>query len=785
MAEPIQGLRVNRLFGDVQDTEKALENLNLSLKDLDRIRDIRPEGVSREDIITISGLDIDIEKNAVGIFAEMESYPNILKNLTDSRPDIKHNLEINGRFIAPSFKFKTVDFDNSNQIKTVDFSTSRASAWSSFGDASQSIFYGGDVVISGGANVQLSTLEFTGDIEQKKYASQVATHKIRMQVNGEDYDVYAMKGIPLTFTSSFRSPSELSIDFNVISNGAFPSWEIKNISNGILYPYEDISSGTGTNRISTISFTDSRTLNREIKIYYPVDNITGIRINRAGIFEMPPVVLQNLSTLEIIDGDIIETPDFKTLTPNLLSLNISGNDLTRSRNENLNTFSQDVIELLPQSLNTLIIDNTFFGDTTADFGAVGGLPNLLTFRASNDARGSRRMSGTSPAINSILRSYDVSGNRFSDIHPSVLSSSSLRYVNIRNNDRAFSNTIDFPNADDLENFITGAGNRHSVVDMSGKADLQLYLTSYMSFINDSNGTNVVNNCPSLTDFRVNNTNISGNFPNFSTNISLEYIRSWNTRWQDADSNYSISSNTFGSSPTSGCRQSLVYLNLGSINLNNEIHPDAFDNMTALSTLRITSYNRGITGSIPNLEDCFSLRNLTLDRNQLSGQIQNFAQNQQLITINLRSNNFSGSFPSVSLPRLANLYIQDNSLTSIGNLDCQNLLRLRAHFNNIESIPDFSGTPRIIEIRLYNCNINKYENGNFENITSIRRLNLSNNNLNTGDIDSILIDLYKNYENNPRRNVTVNLTGNASPSSSNEINAIIGKLASEGWNIGLS
>jgi len=71
MAEPIQGLRVNRLFGDVQDTEEALENLNLPLRDLDRIRDIRSEGVSREDIITISGLDIDIEKNAVGIFTEM------------------------------------------------------------------------------------------------------------------------------------------------------------------------------------------------------------------------------------------------------------------------------------------------------------------------------------------------------------------------------------------------------------------------------------------------------------------------------------------------------------------------------------------------------------------------------------------------------------------------------------------------------------------------------------------------------------------------------------------
>lgn len=785
MAEPIQGLRVNRLFGDVQDTEEALENLNLPLRDLDRIRDIRSDGVSKEDIITISGLDIDIEKNAIGISDEMEYYPNILKNLTDSRPDIRHNIEINGRFIAPSFKFKTVDFENSNQLKSVEFSTSRASAWSSFEDASQSVFYGSDVVVSSGANVQLATLEFTGDIEQKKYASQVPTHKIRVELNGQEYDLYAMRGIPLTFTGSFRSPSELEINFNVLSNGAVPSWEILNLSNGILYPYEDISSGSGSIRTSAISFVDSRTLNREIKIYYPVGNITGMRINDAGIFDMPPVVLENLISLEVKGGDFIELPNFENLTPNLTSLNISDNDLTRSRNDNLNRFSQDVLAKLPESLNTLTINNTFTGDVTADFGAANGLPNLLTFNASNSARGSRRMIGTSPAINNNLITYNVSGNRFSDIHPSVLNSSSLQNINIRDNDNEFSSTIDFPNADDLVDFRTGNGNRHNVVDMSGKTNLQIYISSYMSFVNDTVGTNMVNNCVSLTEFNVRSTNITGSFPNFSTNVSLENIRSTSTGWSDAAFGYSIASNTFGGSPTSGCRQSLEVLDLGSGNLQGPIHPDAFANMSQLSFLRVTSYNSGITGSIPNLEDCFSLENLYLDRNNLSGQIPNFAENQQLRVLNLSSNNFSGAFPSISLPRLSSLYLQFNNLTSIGILDCPNLVRFYAYDNDIEEIPDFSGTPRIQQIRLNNCIINKYESGYFENITSLRRLDLSNNNLNTGDIDSILLDLYKNYQQNPRGGVTIDLTGNQSPSASEEINAIIGKLASEGWNIGLS
>lgn len=785
MAEPIQGLRVNRLFADIQDAEETLENLNLPLRDLDRIRDIESEGVSKEDIITISGLDIDFEKSVVGIFSEMSSYQNVLKNINDSRTDIKHNLEINGRFISPSFKFKTVDFDNANAIKTVDFSTSRASAWSSFGDSAQSIFYGGDLVITDGANIQLSTIEYAGEIEEKKYASQVPTHKIRVSVNGEDYDLYAMKGIPLTFTGSFRTPSTLSIDYDILPIGVFPSWEIKNVSNGILYPYEDISSGSASNRSSTISFSDSRTLTREIKIYYPVDNITNIELNGAGIFEMPPVKLTGLKNLELISGDLIEIPDLNALTPNLLSLDLSNNDLTRSRDVDINSFSQEVLARIPDTLTSLKIDNTYSGDTTADFGGVNGLPNLLTFEARSGGISNRRMTGTSPAINAGLLTYDIRGNRFDAIDTSVLSSSSLRNININDNDNVFSSTIDFPNADDLVTFVSGDGNRHNIVNMSGKADLTYYDSSDMSFITDTVGTSIIENCTSLENFYVQNTNISGNFPNLGTNSALSRLYSWNTKWGDADVSNSIGATTFGATSTSGCRQTLTYLNIGSSNLSGEIHPDAFVNMTALGILRITSYDAGITGSIPNLEDCFSLTNITLDRNKLSGDIPNFSQNQNLRIINLRSNQFAGEFPSMSLPFLRDIFIQYNSITKINNLDCINLLRLRAYKNSLTEIPNLSLTPNIQELNLYGCNINKYENGNFQTPLKIRLLNLADNNLNTGDIDNIIIDLYKNYESNPRRNVTVNLTGNATPSATEEITAIVARLANEGWNIGLA
>jgi len=309
MADPVRGLRISLKFGDILDANKTLENLNLPITDLDKIRGIG-ESVSQEDLITISGNDLDIEKNAIGIFSETLSYENVLRNLNDSRRRIGQNINVNGRFISPSFKFKTIDFDNANQIKTVDFSTSRASAWSSFGDASLSIFYGGDVKVTNGNSVELSSLEYTGDIIEKEFDSQVPTHKIRINIDGSEYDLYAMKGIPLTFAGAISSVPEMSISYNVLAGEIKPSWVIQNSDNDLRYVYKDISTGSGSSRKSTISFSDSRILNREIKVYYPVDNITEIKLNNTRLVDFPKVVMNNLVTFECIKNQSLEIQVF-------------------------------------------------------------------------------------------------------------------------------------------------------------------------------------------------------------------------------------------------------------------------------------------------------------------------------------------------------------------------------------------------------------------------------------------------------------------------------------------
>lgn len=785
MAQPIQGLRVALKFGDTQDNEKILSNLKLPLGDLDRIRDIAVTGVTKEDIISLSGIDIDIEKSAVAIYGETASYPNLLRNLNDSRSRISHNLLIGGQLVAPSYKFNIVDIDDSNAIKTISLSTSRSSAWSSFGNSDLSIFYGADVIVTSGNHVEVGSIEFSGEVIAKEFDSQIPTHKIRMSVDGVEYDMYAMKSIPLVFECSFASARSLSMRYNIVPTGQLPTWTIENDDNDLRYVYENVSTGSGLSRLSTISFNDSRTLNRKINIFYPVDRITTLSMSRLNLYSMPNTVLPSLLTLDISGNDLIEMPRLNILTPALTTLVINDNDMSRSFDPSIVNFNQAVLERLPDTLTSVTMGSTYGGDTSVDFGVVGGLPNLKVFIL-NSGSTNTRMTGNMPEINDELTRLDIANCRFDTISTTILNSSSLEYLNIRNNDKDFGNSIDFPNMDELQQFYTGYGNRHNVINMAGKTNLETYITSDMTFTSpDDVGTNMVNGCTSLVELRTNHTNIKGSLPDFNTNPLFELFTGWNTTWEDYDSNYSISDTTFGVSSTSGCRGTLRYFNLQSSKLSGPVQINALRNMTALNYFKISSYDKGITGTLPDIKDCFKLSQFHMNRNNLSGEIPSLNANIELRILNLASNNFSGEFPFISLPKLKYILVSFNNLTGFSDMTLPELRYLNANNNSLSSIPNLTALGKVTNISLQNNNISGYIKSNLSGLSKLRNLNISNNNLTTGDIDNILIDLNENYDLNSRSNVTINLTGNA-PSSSNEIiSAIIAKLSSAGWSIGLS
>jgi hypothetical protein len=85
----------------------------------------------------------------------------------------------------------------------------------------------------------------------------------------------------------------------------------------------------------------------------------------------------------------------------------------------------------------------------------------------------------------------------------------------------------------------------------------------------------------------------------------------------------------------------------------------------------------------------------------------------------------------------------------------------------------------------------YTKGAFTGMIAIRTLDISNNNITQGNINQIIKDLNINYNTLPRGAVTINLKGNAAPSTAtgtavatpeDDIPAILAKLRLAGWTI---
>ena len=796
---PIQGLRVALKLADALDTTEILSNLNLEISDLDKIRNIADAGVEESDIKSLSNLTYDIDKDLVAIFNETSTYESILSTLNDGRRRIDGNLNIAGKIVAPSFKFNKVDFDSGNAIRTVDFSTSRASAWSSFGDPVDSIFYGGDVIINGtGSSIELSSLDFTANANipfAKRFESQVPTHKIRVNIDGLDYDLYAMKGIPIRFKGFFRSVnSTIQIDFNIL-NGLRPSWILRSTTGNKteVAIVNRITSGTGTSRNSIVTYYDSSSIERDIEFYYPVDRITRIRLDDVRIYGIPTAKIDSMRDLTILNGDLIEMPDLRTIYPGLTTLNLSSNNLTRSNTVSLRTFSADVVSRIPLTLQYLILNNNTYSNSPIVPADLSVLTNLITFSVSSSTNSTRRMTGESPAIGPSVLNYNIAGNRFSSIHSSVIASDTLKSLVINSN--GLSGTISTTNLSNLEYFISGA-NTHAIFNATNKTKLIEYSSNNMAFptASDGNiGTNVLNNCTNLQTVNLFATNVTGALPNFSTNSNLVTFNSWDSRWQDTDANYSIAENTFGTLIDTPVRTKLTTFDLRSVLLRGPIHPEAFRGMTALKRLVISSYGTGITGNYPtSLSSCTNLTELYLISNKLTSAVVeteiiplNFSNNKRLVVIDLSGNLFSGAFPSLRLDFLRTIQLNSNQFTSIGAPACRTLTYFNASNNLIDTVPNFIESTSISNIYLNNNPNMKYIADTFSTTTSLTRLEMINCGFTQGTINTIIQDLNTNYSKRPRRGVVINLTGNSAPSPTDEINVIISRLRRGGWTLGLS
>ena len=785
MSGPIQGLRVSLNLADIADPTEAFNNLDLNIRDVDRIRGIAAEGVLPEDIRTFSGLTSDFEKELIGIYDETINYSSYLSPLNDPRSDISVNMFANTSLVAASFKFNAVAANGT--VVSSELSTSRVSAWSSLGNT---LYYGAKVSVA--SDVELSSLTIDRPVRQKRFESEVPTHKVRIKIDGVDYDSYAMKNIPIRLTGFFSVARNVSFTVSNARPGGVgpylrPSWIVRDNDNGAEVTYTNILTGSLTsgllqNRDSTINFTSARAKERDILFYYPVDFIRGISLPNLRLYNFPSVVMNNMTTASLAGSDFREMPDFRRFTPNLTSLDISNINLMRSNDSTLRLFNQNVVNRLPTTLSTFVMDNSFGGVSSANLEIMTNLSTLIA-----RGWGGRRMSGTTPAVNAArIETYDVAANVFSELHPTVRQSDTLKILNISNNNFGPTANVQISATNQVIEEIYNNVNTCSFIDASNKPSLRVY--NRISSTATGTVTNLFVNCSNLRDISIQSTRITGSLPSFATNIALSRFNALTTLINNADPSFAITNNTFGTGVAGGCRPTIEQFLLSSPNLSGTIPENALDNLIILNTFHLSS-NRttGITGSIPQLRQSSILRDLNLSFNRFTGTMPTYSFNSNLIRLNLSFNDLTGQIPGLNLPRLNTLLLNNNSFDELGVLQCPSLVEINVSNNLITRVPSFSGCANVRIINMarntMGASATAYSAGTFIELPALRRLDLSNCGLQRAAVDQILIDLARNYDASPRGQVEINLLGNAAPSATNEIRVfVISRLRAAGWTI---
>lgn len=800
-----RGLNVNLSLSDVLDNEETLNNLGLNKGDLDVISGANTDdgnGLSVEinsnELQTLSGLVTDQRKQLYSIAKSSGEVEGELERVNSISFPLQHNIRIDNQLRAGAFKYKYYNYAD-NSITGADISTSRVSSWST-SDPTQAdapIFYGGDIeVLPNNGNSVLTAQGLQSvqpPIQRLPYDSITPTHLITLSVNGVERQFYAIKGIPLRFDAFFRNANSTSyanedesdrrgLYYKVDSSfPGDPVWRIINKDTN------NVFDSTTRNLNSTIDgyrFFDSRNRPRTVEFYYNPNGILHLGVPNINISQLPNVILENLRYYNLQNNDLYEMPDFSTLTPALLVLILSGNNLSRATDDSGNLIpANDQLQKLPSTLETLYINGSFRDDQSIDISTT--CPNLTHFymdaRYGRNSYRSMTDTGPTPGVPSnSIKLYRVRRHPYRSLSDTIVNSTTLETLNIYN-----CNIIGAEDGADNDTFITLASNElrsitshsnsHNLISVQGKSNITSYrhtssrgLNGGDSAINDIN--NVFDNTNSaLQTINLSYTDAYGAID--SAFADLQSLRAINLRY----TRLSGSLNDLSFENT----DSLSYINIrgGRFNSNDFFGVDGssnrtglvFSNLTALSRLYVID-NRNISGDLPVFDNNAALRVIVVRNTGISGSIPEFSGNDSLSTIILNSNNFTGSIPAFSGPNFRRIEIANNQLSGqIPRLQCSNLTRLRIDNNNITgSFADLSGCPAIAYVSANNNQITSYASGSLSSNLSIRVVDLSSNSLQTSDVNRLLMDLKTNFDANPRSGVVINLLnneiGNLSPES---------------------
>ena len=380
------GLKVAFNFADARSKSECLINLGLDIRDLNVIRGISNR-VDKLDLQNVSGLDVNLTRYLDRLKSDTRLYSGIVNPLGGYQYTLQGNMEAFGPLSGGAVRYKYIPNDagtglTKNNLKFGDISTSRVSAWSADGEDN-------DVPISYGASVQIrgvlklgqkgnfapasteALINVLDTPEPIRFATEVATDVLEIELNGNTKYIYAMRGIPIVFTTAFKS---LSMDFEISSRPeGNPTYTIQatDKSESEVTSIPPVAGGTSRLRYNAPSYKE-----RFIKLYYPPKSVTSITASSLNIRYLPAVKFFELRTIKVQNNLLGEMPDWRDITysydrinpqstplTNLTYIDVSNNPLNLTDDEEMRQFGTNVVERLPKGLVTYYASGTYNAHT--------------------------------------------------------------------------------------------------------------------------------------------------------------------------------------------------------------------------------------------------------------------------------------------------------------------------------------------------------------------------------------------------------------------------------------
>lgn len=664
----IYGLALSNNLSDLPDKDNALRSLGLEPIDLASIGNIN-EHMGRDGFQSISNLDEPIQRKLSRYNTDIIRHPDILNTGVDLK-NINSNVTLNGAMACSTIRYYSLDsYDSTKDLFTpIDISTSRASSWSGFGD---NLNYGAELKITYGGKLSAGMLKFNSSSEPKVFdSSEIATHTIKTNINGKEYVLFAMKDIPLVFNGNFRT-YELNVG---VSNQSVQvsSRVYLTDSKTDMRLFRNLRY---INSIATIKGVGSNLKPRTIEVYCNPNVVTFLNLSKLGLFNLPLTRLPSLRTLNLSRNYFTEIPNISSFAPGLTYLDISNNDLHKSNDLRLTTFTEEFAQKLPP-VTTLIAGNT-----------VNGKIQVLVENGEPKSVIEKYL----PLTN--LNLYRDIGSSFTGVAPSV-SATCVTY-DIRNN-----NFTELP----VRGLFRSTENKIANLLLGGNRDLTLTKETSAAYLDGNNYSN------DLTVFDANVTYLP--VPNLAGKQSLKEVsfntatRNYDWGWTGetnhplkaisrefslltVDGNYkfgncpNLESLTFQYCPLVGklpiiTNKLLGHLALNYVNLSGAQQPSE-------STTEYSIYNKTFEATKNTLR-YFSIWNVVPQTPQVAGQdyfqkpleSEAFNNFKQLINFHYVTYRTTGDTPSFAgCEKLTNIWMHVNAFTGITPIsrDCRNTLEL--------------------------------------------------------------------------------------------------------------